>query len=817
MKYYFLRALLFPLVLLACSYQHLQAQISAALQQEIIESGYIHKPLPLDPSKGFEAWALHKKVLKSRTLADMENLSSWSHKGIGTMSLTTERSKDGQQSLRLEAPATSPTLPSWGLGRGTSMATLAIDNENWEDYNRLHFFIYPDCEGARSIYLNLYIENGGAIKVPDRFGREGYHEINLINGQWNECFIEISGLPRDKINKLSFAIETFGQELTMGPNLRFDVDQVLLQKIEKPEVVKGWQPAEDRIIFSTTGYSIGGKKDAIVTVKNNDGTFAIKDHKTQKTVFSGKLKQEKTEIGQFTTIDFTSFNTPGDYFIHVGDLKSQPFQIGDDVWVSSTWRVLNFLFCERCGYPVPGKHGTCHTDLHANFEGNIIPINGGWHDAADMSQQTLQTGEIAYSLFSMAKKAKEKGQTDLYHRLVEEGLWGLDFVMRSRLGNGYRAASWGTNLWTDRKIGTIDDSDSRTVRVHNSALENYLLAGMEASISGMITDDEALKQNLIKIAKEDYAFAKNRFDSLSFKELVNIGGGHAAMASNSQYAANISWAASMLYQATGDNFYALEAAKAIEYTLACQRKEPLKGKSGLSGFFYRDTDKRSIVHYTHQSRDYAFMEALISLCETQPKHPAYAQWKEAIQLHGNYLKNIYKYVQPYGMLPSGVYHKDEILDSANFYVVHVAVRSGGEKDFREQYNNGLYLDEEHRLRFFPIWYSFRGNAAVHLSTGRSAALCGKFLNDPELKEIAEQQLHWIVGKNPFGQSIIYGEGSNYPQLYTALPGETVGGIPVGMQSYMNEDSPYWPQFNTATYKELWGAPAARWLQLIADL
>jgi len=86
-----------------------------------------------------------------------------------------------------------------------------------------------------------------------------------------------------------------------------------------------------------------------------------------------------------------------------------------------------------------------------------------------------------------------------------------------------------------------------------------------------------------------------------------------------------------------------------------------------------------------------------------------------------------------------------------------------------------------------------------------------------MTEIAEQQLHWIVGKNPFGQSIIYGEGSNYPQLYTALPGETVGGIPVGMQSYMNEDSPYWPQFNTATYKELWGAPAARWLQLIADL
>ena len=90
------------------------------------------------------------------------------------------------------------------------------------------------------------------------------------------------------------------------------------------------------------------------------------------------------------------------------------------------------------------------------------------------------------------------------------------------------------------------------------------------------------------------------------------------------------------------------------------------------------------------------------------------------------------------------------------------------------------------------------------------------MKDKELMNIAEQQLFWIVGKNPFGQSIIWGEGNNYPQLYTALPGETVGGIPVGMESRFNEDTPYWPQFNTATYKELWGAPAARWLSLISE-
>ncbi|QLH33689.1 MAG: hypothetical protein HWD62_15915 [Cyclobacteriaceae bacterium] len=151
----------------------------------------------------------------------------------------------------------------------------------------------------------------------------------------------------------------------------------------------------------------------------------------------------------------------------------------------------------------------------------------------------------------------------------------------------------------------------------------------------------------------------------------------------------------------------------------------------------------------------------------------------------------------------------------NFYKVQVGIFKGAAKDYKEQLEHGFKLDDEHYLRVFPVWFSFKGNAAVHLSTGKAAALCGNFLKDKELMNIAEQ-LFWIVGKNPFGQSIIWGEGSNYAQLYTALPGEVVGGIPVGMQSRFNEDTPYWPQINTATYKELWGAPAARWLSLIAE-
>jgi len=802
------------LISLSCSFSF--SQTDEKLKSDIRNTGYIHSPLPLDQSKSFETFGLTKKVTVSDMLCDMEDIKKWSHKGVGTMSQTSERSISGKYSLKLTAPTILSEFLDWGIGRGTSMATFDAGGKNWEKYNRIRFNIYPDCEGARSIYLNLYVENDGKIKVPDQYGREGFHEINLVNGQWNECFVEMSELPRDKVTKLSFAIEVFGKERTMGDSLKFDIDAVELQTVENPEVVSGWKPAENRIIYSTTGYRNNSEKSAIIRVKNHDGMFRLVDYTTSQVAYEGQINTAKTHLGDFETIDFTNFKKEGQYQIRVGDVTTKPFYINHNIWDNSAWRVLNFMFCERCGYPVPGKHGVCHSDLNCEYNGHIYPVNGGWHDAADMSQQSLQTGEIAYSMLEMANRAKEKNNTDLYLRLTEEALWGLDYIMKTRLGDGYRMQTWGTNLWTDGFIGSIDDTGRRQVTATNSGFENFLFSAIEAYASMSLDNDKMLKENLRKIAREDFGFAIKRFEELGYNERISKGHGHAYMASQSQYMATVSWAASMLFKLTQEKYYAEKAAEFIKYTLQCQRKEPLNDINKTRGFFYRDLDKKSIVHFNHQSRDQVYMQALTALCETQPDHPDYATWENSIRMYGDYLKNIMQYVQPYGMVPSGIYQKDEVKDSANFYIVQVGIHQDVSKDFKEQLENGIKLDDDHYLRIFPVWFSFKGNAAVHLGTGKSAALCGKFLKDKELMNIAEQQLFWIVGKNPFGQSLIWGEGSNYPQLYTALPGEMVGEIPVGMQSRFNEDAPYWPQFNTATYKEVWGSSAGKWFSLISE-
>ena len=63
-----------------------------------------------------------------------------------------------------------------------------------------------------------------------------------------------------------------------------------------------------------------------------------------------------------------------------------------------------------------------------------------------------------------------------------------------------------------------------------------------------------------------------------------------------------------------------------------------------------------------------------------------------------------------------------------------------------------------------------------------------------------------------------GEGRSCPvgsSAYTVQPGTTIGQLPVGMQSYMDHDKPWWPQVATATYKEVWIATADKWIFMMS--
>lgn len=820
-----MRKTLFTLFLLFAGSISIYSQVrltqDAQLEKQLYESGLIHQPLPLNTANSFEANGWKKEILQSNPLTQSTSTEGWSQSGIGSMSFSKEKTISGKGSIKLQFPTStgkratgSPSDPDYAT-YGNSSVTYHLNGANLEKYNRIVFSIYPDCDGARVVNMNLTFVNADTPAKKGYNQPTGSHLINLVNKEWNQCFLEVDEYQRDKVMKISFSTALKGKDRTTGDSAIYYFDNLQLQTVKNPEQVSGWMPADGKIVYSTTGYAVKSPKTALVNTNtpiHTSNRFQLLTADGQ-TAFEGDVKEEATPLGQFRLIDFTAFNRPGEYRLKVNDELTPPFRIGANIWEDSQWKVLNFIFCQRCGYPVPGKHAACHADLMSRHGDRSISYSGGWHDAGDLSQQTLQTGDVTFSLLEAYNKLKDKNPA-LAARLREEAEWGIEFILKNRYGDGYRASSVGLLIWQDGIFNTLDDIS--TVRKQNLAFDNFLYAGYEAYASGTLTNDPMLQEHLLRVAEEDFAFAIEKYKKDGIDKFLQPYE-HSYNTSHSQYMATISWSASQLYRLTRKPVYAEIAAEYIRYTLDCQRTEPLKDKDGTRGFFYRDKSRKSIVHFIHQSREQVYMQAMALLCETQREHPDYQRWVNSIQLYGDYLKGLMQYTHPYGMIPSGVYHAEEYNDTTGFYALHLFPPTNAKELYTEQIKRGVKLDKEHYVKRFPVWFNiFNGNTAIHLSTGKSAAICGNFLNDQELLNIGLEQLYWTVGKNPFNQSLIYGEGHNYPQLNSFSSGEITGEMPVGIRTLGNDDIPYWPQTNNACYKEVWVTSAGKWLSLIAE-
>lgn len=776
-------------------------------KQELIQTGYIHSPLPLHQERSLEAERAKKEVLKSRPIwTDSEAMPGLT--GIGTVAKVENASKEGGPVIRVVGPTErDKVLYSEGHGNFQSRMEFAIPNENWEEYNRVSFWVKPECNGAHSVHFRVKVRNEGKLPIPDPYFREGQHLVNLVNHEWNQVIWEFEALPRDCITMLGVHMDADGRDTATGPEYQYDFADFELQKVEHAEMEKGWTCEKGRISYSMTGYHRVGKKTAVANIGADN--FSILDENGN-VVLTKEVVKVNDDKGYFEILDFSEIETEGSFRISCGDVVTSTFEVSDKVMEDVIWKAINFIFCERCGYPVPGKHGKCHTDVIAEHNGVILSGGGGWHDAGDMSQQMLQTAEVAQELLELADRVKDDPL--LRHRLLEEGLWGLEFCLKSRFGDGYRASSVGLGLWTNGFIGDLDDVRYRT---HNQAFQNFFCGAVEAQAALALKDyDPDLAWRCHDAAKEDFLFAQARFEEKGIEKPIMWE--HTLNSGFSQYYAAAAWAAASICTYEPNETFEKFAKEYGAKLVACQEQ----GTEGvpMKGFFYREEEHKTIVHFTHQGRDHSFVQALEALCVAFPEAPEKADWENAMKLYGEYIKDLYKLASPYGMIPAGIHHMSEIEDSETFEILHLLVKYENEKqNYKEQLEAGIDLGGGYYVRMFPVWFSFRGNAAIQLGMGKGAAIVGKYFKDETLLEVAREQLYWMSGKNPFCQSLIYGEGERYAQQDANYPGEMTGEMPVGIETRDNEDVPYWPAGNNATYKEVWLTPAGRWISIVAEL
>lgn len=783
-------------------------------REELMGTGYIHSPLPLHRERSLEAHQAAKEVLERKSIWDGADPARGVQpvlRGIGDMRIAKNAEKNDKYVIEIAAPTARDTLPyddGATAAQFRSVLAFPLPGEDWEGYHRAVIWVKPDSMGSHSVHLRVHIRNEGRSPVPDAYGREGQHLANLVNHEWNQVIWEFASLPRDLVTELAVSMDADGRDTATGDVFRFRFGSFEVQKVNCVGKERGWECEAGHVAYSMSGYHRHGKKTAVAGGDAED--FSLLDERGE-TVLRGTALRQEGARGTFSVLDFSAVEEEGYYRLKSGDIVTPPFEIGEKVMESAVWKALNFIFCERCGYPVPGKHGRCHTDVLARHRGVAKSFGGGWHDAGDMSQQMLQTAEVAQELLELAGRVEDDPL--LRHRLLEEGLWGLEFTLNSRFGDGYRASSAGLGLWTDNLIGNVDDVEAR---VHNQAFQNFFCGAVEAQAALALGEvDPELAWKCVQAAKEDFWFAKRRFEEKGLERPVMWE--HTLNSGPSQYYAAAAWAAaSICMNDAAQEELAQEARRFGRMLLACQET----GTKGvpMRGFFYRDESRRTIVHFAHQGRDHSFVQALDALCRAFPQCPDRKDWERGMELYGEYLKGLYEMAMPYGMLPAGLYSLAEAEDSETFGLLHLLADHETEKpNYEAQVRAGIPLGDGYYVRMFPVWFSFRGNAAIMLSMGKAAAIVGKRLGDEKLLEIAREQLYWMSGKNPFCQSLIYGEGERYCQQDANYPGEMTGEMPVGIQTRGNEDEPYWPAGNNATYKEVWLTTAGRWLSIIAEL
>ncbi|HYM00475.1 MAG TPA: hypothetical protein VEZ90_16085, partial [Blastocatellia bacterium] len=136
---------------------------------------------------GAEYRWLHKKVLDSRLLDDMEDTSSWSFAGAGEMTLIEVHASEPWNEADADVPnhalrirSTSNIAQVDGSGEWEDLvATRKFPSEDWSKFNRISLWVYPDVVGAPAISCSLVLHNDGAHKLPDHYN-EGRHESIIL-------------------------------------------------------------------------------------------------------------------------------------------------------------------------------------------------------------------------------------------------------------------------------------------------------------------------------------------------------------------------------------------------------------------------------------------------------------------------------------------------------------------------------------------------------------------------------------------------------------------------------------------------------------
>lgn len=765
------------------------------LKKIIEDTNYIRKEVKDVFENGAKYRWINKEVSKEEVLfkPSVENMGLVSEPNYAKISYAKYDNKD---TLLLEANNDIEALNI----RPACSFNIKLDSVDLTEFNRIKTWIYLDIKGQENMYVHFYVGNDSDA------GKA--HTESVYANKWNEVVWEINDTLRDNVNSIKIVPFLFGCPPEGEGDLKLYISDIYAQKVEADREL-GFDIEED-IAYCHSGYF--RKADKIALTQSQEAkTFKVVEKKTNK-VYEFDSIEIDTINGKFCKLDFSSIKKSGEYYIEYNNKKTNSFLINDNPYFESILKSMNFLRSLRCGEDIPGVHSACHLNCRSVDEnGRTVPVFGGWHDAGDLSQFEICTAEMTHALADLATNVNDE---KLKERIMEEAKVGANWLLRTTFHDGNRALAILYRIWRDNLL----HPDNKLVNAgvaENGPFENFLSAAALASCVELFKEeDKNFSEWCLRIAKEDFHYAVLGYKNGIYTKrwgpnIDSVVCGHGIVA------------ACLLYKLTKEESYLEIAKEYANIVMKCQQSTYPKWDKPVRGFFYEDVKHKYILTYEHRGHEQSPIQGICDLYEllkdNKEEEKLVKKLLKSIKLFKEFIVDTMYSTEPYGLLPGHIYIEDKLnLDRftlasiKNDYVL-------GKELLCKQIEKGIKLADGVYLRRFPIAIQRRGFHATMLSKAKGVSMVANALNDKKLKQIVIDQFEWVLGKNPFASSTMYGEGYNYHPLYVAFSRQMVGALPVGIMTSGDEDLPYWPTRNNAVYKEIWGHTTGKYLWALSDV
>ncbi|MES2403122.1 MAG: glycoside hydrolase family 9 protein [Pseudomonadota bacterium] len=543
-------------------------------------------------------------------------------------------------------------------------------------------------------------------------------------------------------------------------------------------------PQPPRVLVDQVGYDTAAPKHAIVQGADKDAftRFEVVDVQTGKTVLRGTPKPagqvDHWNDWHYWTIDFSALKTPGIYRVDVGgntDAFSFPLRVADEVLERYTLSNVIYYFK---GQRVTGDFDRADAHLKNPDPAGpaYVDLHGGWLAATGDYGVHLAEGDhqevslVAWSLIATLRNleaAHNQNFAQYERRLLDEAIYGADFLVRMHVPGGSFYESIGapgklkrandrlinpTNYrqvikTTPGNAGAAEQGRAEWPRDYAASFRNG--GGMAiAALAGASTlpdHGEFSSQHYLQTAEDTF-----RFLDRHNRELLGDGTDDIV----DDYCALL--AATELYRASHDEAFRTAAdirADRLVARLATygDYRDYWRAGDGAAPFFNATDDGMPVVALA----EYASIAAPARKAKARDAIRRAMAFQLRITSDSN---NPFGYARELVRLKNGAI-------AVKFFFPHGAAGT-------------WWQGEDARL-------------ASLAAAARVAA--PMFADDPafhsKLQAYAWNQLHWILGRNPYDTSMLIGSGHRNIQYmffdsweYTNAPGAIINGITSGLDA-----------------------------------